>query len=110
MQNQAMKVAVTVLRHEGQILKNHELPPPVEGELIIGDFHPGTNKGRWMRKAELKSKQGGTVSYDALTPIFDPQIMRVDETGMYLQGFQRYPTPDDKIFEFVQVWRCVPTE
>lgn len=103
-----MRVKVTVLRDEGRILKTSELPSPVEGDLTIGDWHPGTPRGRWMRKAELKSKQGGTVAYDALTPIFDPQIMRVDETGMYLQGFQRYPTPDDRIYEFVQVWLCVP--
>lgn len=103
-----MKVSVTALRHEGRILKNSELPEPIQGELVIGDWPPGTSKGRWMRKAELKANQGATLAHDALTPIFDPQIMRVDETGMYLQGLQRYPTPDDRIFEFVQVWRCVP--
>lgn len=101
-----MRMKVTPLRHEGKILKTSELPDPVIGDLLIGDWPPSTAKGRWMRKAELKANQGATLAYDALTPIFDPQIMRVDETGMYLQGFQRYPTPDDKIYEFVQVWRC----
>lgn len=104
-----MRISVTVLRDQGRILKNDQLPNPVVGNLTIEDWPPMRKKGRWSRRADLRSTTGASLEHDLLTPIFDPQIMRVDETGMYLQGVQRYSeNGGETMREFVQVWRCVP--
>lgn len=64
--------------------------------------------GRWKRKAEVVGPLYGQIRPPLLTPIFDPQIMKSDESGMYLQGVQRFSIDDDRVAEFVQVWRCTP--
>lgn len=102
-----MKVNLVELRSAGRILKRSELPEPMTGELVIDDWKP-EDKTRWKRRARLLGEPWGSTPCQLLSPLFDPQIMRIDESGMYIQGVQRESVNDGQtIAEYVQVWLCV---
>lgn len=101
----SMLTNVTKLRDRGRVLKRSELAAPVSGRLVVGDWPTPNLSKRWMRRAELVSVHP-TLPYEVIQPIFDVQLMRIDETGMYLMGHELAPSEDGSLFEFVQVWRC----
>jgi hypothetical protein len=92
------------------------LAAAVEGRLVVHDWPPPNLAKRWSRRAQLLGEPYGQARPDLLLPLFDPQLMRVDATGLYLMGTE-IETPDrqgagDRLtyFEHVQVWRCVPAD
>lgn len=103
-----MRVRVTRLRDRGRVLRRGELPAPVEGDLLVDDFPPHADRDRWKRRARLAAPDAyGTVQPSLLQPIFDVQLMKIDQGAMYLQGMERHS--DDggaTITEVVQVWMC----
>jgi hypothetical protein len=106
-----MYVSVLPLRRHGQLLTNRELSEivPTVGSLIIGDWPPHTERGRhsrWSRRAQIAVPSHSGTPHYPLTPIFDPQIVWCDESGMYLSGTELEPR-GDAVFEHVQVWRCL---
>lgn len=106
-----MKMMVTRLRERGRVLRRSELAPPVEGNLLIEDMPPDAAKDRWKRRARLASFDiYGTVQPNLLQPIFDVQIMKIDDQAMYLQGLERH-TDDGgaTLVELAQVWMCSTT-
>ena len=106
-----MKMMVTRLRERGRVLRRSELAPPVEGNLLLEDLPPHGEKDRWKRRARLASLEVyGTVQPNLLQPIFDVQIMKIDDQAMYLQGLERH-TDDGgaTLVELAQVWMCSTT-
>lgn len=104
-----MKMMVTQLRERGRVLRRSELPAPIEGNLLIDDFPPHADKDRWKRRARLAATEVyGSVHPNLIQPIFDVQLMKIDEGAMYLQGMERH-TDDGgaTLIEVVQVWMCV---
>lgn len=100
-----MLTKVTKLRDKGRILRRSELAQPVSGRLVVDDWPAPNLSKRWMRRAQLVSTHP-TLPYEILQPIFDVQLMRVDESGVYLMGHELSPGEDGSTYEFIQVWQC----
>lgn len=100
-----MLTKVTKLRDKGRVLKRSELDQPISGRLVVGDWPTPNLSKRWMRKAEFVSLHP-TLPYELIPPIFDVQLMRVDESGLYLMGHELSPGDDGALYEFIQVWQC----
>lgn len=106
-----MKMAVTRLRERGRVLRRSELADPVQGHVLIDDFPPHAEKARWKRRARLVASEiYGSVQPSLIQPIFDVQLIKIDEGAMYLQGTERH-TDDggSTVIEVVQVWMCATT-
>lgn len=104
----SMRISVVLLRSRGRVLTRSELPDPVVGTLSVQDWPAPNALRRSTRCAKL---MGGTYSIptDVVPTLFDPQIVKADETGMYMLGIeldasdtQRPPT------EHLQMWLCRP--
>lgn len=106
-----MRVRVTPLRDRGRVMRRSELPTPLEGDLLVEDFPPHADRDRWKRRARLVAPDAyGTVQPSLLQPIFDVQLMKVDEGAMYLQGVERHSENGGEIItEVAQVWMCATT-
>ncbi|MBU0917908.1 MAG: hypothetical protein KKD97_16320 [Gammaproteobacteria bacterium] len=104
-----MRCQVTRLRDQGRRLKRSELQPPQEGDLSIFDRLPGDEKGRVRLQAELKADFYGQVKPNVFQPIFDVQVLKIDATGMYVQGVEIHPQEGGAVVETIQVWHCQPS-
>jgi hypothetical protein len=98
-----MQCTVVPLRHKGRSLKRSELAPPVLGQLCVTDWPAPNGLNRCTRKAEIKKIVGVSLSHDLLCPIFDPVLIRVDDSGMYLSGWE-INTADGETSDNAQVW------
>lgn len=104
-----MRCRVTRLRDHGRCLKRSEIPPPKVGDLRIFDRAPEDEKGRYTRQASLLGELVGQVRPNVFQPIFDVQVLRIDETGMYIQGREIHASDGGRIVtETTQVWLCQP--
>lgn len=105
-----MQCRVVPLRANGLILKRSQLPEPVEGRLVVSDWGPPWGK-RWTRKAELLERKWSSMETDALQPIVDVTLAKVDETGLYLVGHEMGKNEStEQPMEHVQVWWCQPLQ
>lgn len=102
-------MSVVRLRDVGRILKRGQLAPPMVGDLTISDWAPQGASGRWRRHACLLGRLVGQVRPNLFPPLFDVQVLKIDEVGMYLQGTEIEPRHPDLSSEHVQVWLCSPT-
>ena len=109
MQNVSMRCRVTRLRDQGRRLKRSELQPPQEGDLFIFDRPPDEPKGRLRLQAELKAQFYGQVKPNVFQPLFDVQVLKIDESGMYVQGVEIHPQEGGAVVETIQVWQCQPS-
>lgn len=103
-----MRVSVVRLRRLGQVLTRSQLNEPTVGDLLIDDWPAQSPKGRWRRRAGLQGRQYGLVRLDLLRPLFDVQVLKLDESGLYIQGVE-IDSSDSHVSEHVQVWLCRPT-
>lgn len=106
-----MRVKVTLLRSRGRRLKRSELQPPKEGDLSIFDRapDPGHVQGRYTLQASVTGERVGQVYPNVLQPIFDVQVLKIDATGMYIQGREIHPEEgNEAVVETMQVWLCQP--
>lgn len=105
-----MRCRVVPLRAKGLILKRSQLPEPVEGRLVVSDWGPPWGK-RWTRKAELLERKWSSMETDALCPIVDVTLAKVDETGVYLVGHEMGKDESTgQETQHVQVWWCQPLQ
>lgn len=105
-----MQCRVVPLRANGLILKRSQLSEPVEGRLVVSDWAPPWSK-RWTRKAELLERRWSSMEFDALRPIVDVTLAKVDETGLYLVGHEMGKDESTgQETQHVQVWWCQPLQ
>lgn len=108
-QNAPMRCRVTRLRDQGRRLKRSELQPPKEGDLSIFDRAPEPGQGRYTLQASLTGERVGQVYPNVLQPLFDVQVLKIDATGMYVQGREIHPEEGTQVVvETMQVWLCQP--
>lgn len=105
--NGAMRVKVTLLRSRGRRLKRSELAAPAVGRLVIDDWPTPNAFNRWVLKAQVVDGVYSSIEANQVQAMFDPQIKRVDETGMYIQGTELHSS-EDGVEEHIQVWLCQP--
>jgi hypothetical protein len=98
-----MECTVVPLRRRGRRLKRSELAHPVLGQLRVIDWPLPNGLNRCTRKAEIRTIVAGSLSHDLLCPIFDPVMIRVDESGMYLSGWE-ISTAAGETSDHAQVW------
>lgn len=99
-----MKWSVTQMRDRGRRLKRGEWPEPIVGELEL-TVMPETNARRPLKKVDLYGMPG-TVRQSLLLPLFEPQIISMNASGLVLHGMQ-LDTRDGAVCEHIQVRHCV---
>jgi hypothetical protein len=77
------------------------------GQLRVIDWPMPNGLNRCTRKAKIRFIVAGSLSHDLLCPIFDPVMIRVDESGMYLSGWE-ISTADGEASDHAQVWWLTP--
>lgn len=103
-----MRFQVIRLRDQGKVLRRTELPAPVTGMLVVEDWPAPNALRRSVRRAQIL---GGSYSIPVLLmpAIFDPQILRSDDSGLYIAGIEldteNHPGPPS---EHMQIWLCLP--
>lgn len=104
-----MLVRTQILREAGRILKRAELPPPVEGTLTIQDWPPGADScyKHSRRYADLRGSPYGVAERHLLPRLWDPELIKIDDLGMYLQGGELQIVEGVR-YEHVQVWLVTP--
>ncbi|WP_128002208.1 MULTISPECIES: hypothetical protein [Piscinibacter] len=102
-----MLVDVVLLRDKGMRLRKGELQPAVRGELELGDDSgSGLSFKRPLRVARLYKRIGvQSQRQDALLPLFDARVIRVEDDTLTITGVE-LSSEGDRISEFGQVWRC----
>ncbi|HEU0204078.1 MAG TPA: hypothetical protein VFR86_27020 [Burkholderiaceae bacterium] len=107
-----MRVSVVLLRKDGRRLPRSELEkaPGIEGLLKVFDWRQGNGSRRALRVAELKHPSVGTHA-DPIQPLFDPVLVRANERGMVLMGFEIRTLASGELIEYAQGWwvRPIPT-
>lgn len=100
-----MLFSVVLMFHEGIRLPADTLRSaiPTVGRLVIDDWREGNAERRALRVARLKHP---TISYspELLHPLFDPTVIRCDQRGMVLMGFENHAQPDRQVLQVVQQW------
>ncbi|WP_265948285.1 hypothetical protein [Dechloromonas sp. A34] len=100
-----MLFAVVQTHHRGTRLSREEIraAEPIIGQLVISDWLEGNAAGRAIRVANLKHP---TTSYcpNLLSPIFDPQIVKMTTQGFLLLGTQIRCDEQLKPVETLQGW------
>ncbi len=87
------------------MLKRSELPRPIVGRLTVSDWGgPHTANKHNRRLAEIWVKTYSVTDRPSGLGLFDPELIKVDSAGMYLQGCEVDSSADGKVFEHVQVW------
>lgn len=103
-------MSVVRLRELGRVLTRRELPQPVVGDLVIDDWPPQGAHGRWRRRAVLQGDLCGLVRPNLVPAMFDVQVLRIDQRGMFIQGTEIEPRHPNPPIEHVQVWLCRPSD
>jgi hypothetical protein len=79
--------------------------PRYAGNLVIEDWHQGGRFGRFMRQARLLDMTMPTTPRDILPPLFDPQLVKMTDTQMTLQGYQIHVEPETGAArQYLQGW------
>lgn len=104
-----MRFKVTQLRDHGRRLRRSELSGPVIGELTI-ELQPKTAEmARGGLTARLVGNVYGVGSPNILPPMFDVQIIGMDEGNLYIKGTQ-IAAEEGVTFDHSQVWMCSPPD
>lgn len=100
-----MLFSVLQTHHQGVRLSRKEIraADPLVGQLEIIDWLEGNAAGRAVRVANLKHP---TISYhpNLLSPIFDPQIVKMTSQGFLLVGTQIHCDEQFRPIETLQGW------
>lgn len=99
---------VTLLRRNGMRLRKGELQEPARGMLRVAMDDGRSSFKRPLLVATLQAPKGASRQMlDLLLPLFDASIVSAGDGSMTLQGIE-LQTLDGRVFEHVQLWRCVP--
>lgn len=101
-----MQVSVVLLRRDGRRLSRSEIEqaPCIEGFLKVFDWRQGNGSRRALRVAELKHPSAIGTHADPVQPLFDPVLVRANERGMVLMGFELRALANGDIVEYAQGW------
>jgi hypothetical protein len=84
-----MRYTLIQLHRNGVVLTKDELAeaPRHTGNLVVEDWPEGSSFGRHIRQARLKRPplEGDN---DIIPPLFDPVLVKMDDTRMTLHGYQ----------------------
>jgi hypothetical protein len=99
------------LNRNGVTLTAEEIAesPRHTGNLVIEDWHQGGRFGRFMRQARLLDMTIPTTPRDIIPPLFDPQLVKMTDSQMTLQGYQIHVDPETGAArQFLQCWVARP--
>lgn len=102
---------VTRLRENGGVLPKFRtaLPRPLVGHLEIRDFKDEVGH-RWTRRATLIDP-ATCKQIDALPPLLDVIVIRIESDYMMLTGFERILNPfENRFYDYQQSWYVTPGE
>jgi hypothetical protein len=76
---------------------------PILGRLVVEDWREGNAERRALRVARLRHP---TQDYfpELLPPLFDPVLIRSDQRGMVLCGFECEPRGNGESAMVMQAW------
>lgn len=106
-----MKFVLKFLYCNGVALPMEELvnAPPYVGNLIIKERWQGDGSARYIREARLPDLTVSQAPHDLVPPLFDPQLVKMQDDRMVLNGFQIHADMEaGSIMHFVQVWMLSP--
>jgi hypothetical protein len=95
------------LNRNGVALSAQEVAesPKYSGNLVIEDWHQGGRFGRFIRQARLLDMAIPTTPRDIIPPLFDPQLVRMTDNQMTLQGYQIHAdSKTGAALQFLQCW------
>jgi hypothetical protein len=72
--------------------------------LKVFDWREGNSSRRALRVAELKHPSALGTHADPIRPLFDPVLVRVNERGMVLMGFENRVLANGELVEYAQGW------
>ncbi len=105
-----MLVEVVQLRRSGLRLRPGELDVPVRGELAIldvGGQHSSLKRATRVARLYDVSSTDPRFRREALRPLFDAQVIRVEGPVITIAGMELEASPDTtRTSEHGQVWRC----
>lgn len=79
--------------------------PRHAGNLIIEDWHQGGRFGRFIRQARLLDMTIPSMPQDIIPPLFDPQLVKMTDSQMTLQGYQIHADPEiGATRQYLQAW------
>lgn len=79
--------------------------PRYAGNLVIEDWHQGGRFGRFIRQARLLDMTIPTTPRDIIPPLFDPQLVKMTDSQMTLQGYQIHADPETgAALQYLQCW------
>lgn len=102
-----MRVTVQKLRWRGVALrKDKELPPQLEGDLVLS---AATYGGDFMRRLELHPFKVGSFSGEPMAVLYEPMLLRVAPLGIVFRGIEPQPkTGRDDPAAATQDWLIKP--
>lgn len=100
-----MLYSVLPTRRNGALLTQEEIDamPPVTGSLTFTHWRRKTGPDRSIRVALLQRAAKGELP-QLLPPLFEPVVLRRNEEGFLLSGFQVEARPDGSETEQPQAW------